>query len=156
MLDVGEHQLLMLLFVVQAECQEMVEPGAGRAIQQPVHLRIDVLAIGADLCHCRPGQEPALATQVHLADRVVIGIEEIVETFVELTIAGQVRDQQEILEEPAGMCQMPLGRADIGHRLRHEILGLQRLAEVQRLLPHAPVAVLQIGVGPAIRGLLGR
>ena len=39
------------------------------------------------------------------------------------------RGQNERLEEPRGMRQVPLGRAGVRHRLEHVVLGLQRGAE---------------------------
>ena len=48
---------------------------------------------------------------------------------VEDGIGGQPAPKHECFKEPAGMAEMPLGRADLGHRLHHEVLSSQRFTE---------------------------
>jgi hypothetical protein len=69
---------------------------------------------------------------VHASDGLVVRVEEIFEIRMKRAIAGQQRLQQELLEEPAGVRQVPLGRARVRHALHDEVLGLQRLANLQR------------------------
>src|ERR1700737_4832406 len=64
-----------------------------------------------------------------IAGRVIIGIENVRIAFIKCRVTGQTRSQYECFEEPTGMGQMPLGRADLRCGLNHEILGLQWLAE---------------------------
>ena len=47
-------------------------------------------------------------------------------------IAAQQRLEQELFEEPAGVRQMPLGRARVRHALHDVVLRLQRLADLER------------------------
>ena len=82
-------------------------------------------AEGGDLLAVRPRDQPALRPRVARAGRHIIRVEQIGEPLVEDAIAGKVRDQQELLEEPGGMRAMPLGRAGIRHRLHELVLGAQ-------------------------------
>src|SRR5512143_498571 len=56
------------------------------------------------------------------ADALVIGVEAIFEALVEHAIAGQEALQQEGLEEPGGVREVPFGRARIVHRLDDLVL----------------------------------
>ena len=77
MLDVGEHQLLVLLLVLQAELDQFAQPGIGavRGEQGP-HPRIDMLAIGAHLGERGAGEKPPLWPRILVPDRVVVRVEE--------------------------------------------------------------------------------
>jgi hypothetical protein len=46
---------------------------------------------------------------VHAADGLVVRVEEIFEIRMKRAIAGEQRLQQELLEEPAGVREVPLG-----------------------------------------------
>ena len=46
---------------------------------------------------------------------------------IEDAVAREMMLQQEGLEEPGGVRQMPLGRRHVGHGLHHHVLGQQRL-----------------------------
>jgi hypothetical protein len=77
------------------------------------------------------------------AERLVVGVEEVVEAFVEGAIAAQVRLQQHGLEEPRGVREMPLGRAGIGHRLDALVFGRERRGAGQALGAHVAEGVAQ-------------
>jgi len=47
-----------------------------------------------------------------------------------------MRQQEKLLEEPGRMRPVPLGRARIGHRLHHLILGAQRRGAALRFRAH--------------------
>ena len=97
--DVGEHQFLMLLLVMQADLDDrhdLVERRRVGALDQPLHRRIDMGAIGGDLRDVRPRDQAALRPRVARAGRDVIGVEQKGEALVELAIAGHVRLQQEL------------------------------------------------------------
>ena len=74
----------------------------------------------------RARDQPALRSGVARAGGEIIGVEEISEPLIEYAIAGEARTQQELLQKPGGMRAMPLGRAGIGHRLHHLVLGGER------------------------------
>ncbi len=48
-LDVGDEKLLMLLLVIEAEAQRLLEPVAGTALDERPHRLIDGLAVGEGL-----------------------------------------------------------------------------------------------------------
>ncbi len=78
-------------------------------------------AIAGDLGGVGPGDEAALGSRVPRAGRHVIGIEKEGEAFVESTVGGRVRLEQELLEEPGRVGAVPLGRARVRHRL-HDLI----------------------------------
>ena len=78
-----------------------------------------IVAIGAR-------DQPALRPRVTRAGSDVIRVEEIGEALIEDAIPRKVRNEQELLQEPAGMRAVPFGRARIGHRLHHLVLGGER------------------------------
>ncbi len=132
MLDVHEDQLLVLLLMVKAELDQRRRFSPGDGVQGGDELRhrcVDMGAISPDLGDAGARDEAALGPRMARAHRLVIGIEEIGVSRIENAIAGEVRRQQEGLEEPAGMGAMPLGRADIGHRLDRLVFGRERFSE---------------------------
>ncbi len=67
------------------------------------------------------------------------------ETRVEGPVAHEVRREQEGLEEPGGVGQVPLGRAGVRHRLRELVLRRQRAGERLGRLAHGPIAAPGLG-----------
>src|SRR3546814_2621927 len=76
-----------------------------------------------------PADQAAFGPRLPLAERPVIGIEQVVELRIEHRVARQIRFQQEGLEEPGDMGAVPFRRAGIGHRLDLLVLGAQRRSE---------------------------
>ncbi|MNE62160.1 hypothetical protein D3C80_1574260 [compost metagenome] len=73
----------------------------------------------------------------------VVGVEQVVVERLRRAVAGQEGLQQEGLEEPADMRQVPLRRADVGHALDHLILGGQRRADRLAGCTHLPETLQQ-------------
>ena len=120
MQDIGEHQLLMLLLVIESDFQnteDFAKCGRACLADQPLNRRIDMRAILADLIGIRPRDHPALRPRVTRAGRDIIGIEQEGEALVVDLVAPHIRLQQEGLEEPRGVRAMPLDRTRIRHRL---------------------------------------
>src|SRR5262245_20006898 len=84
----------------------------------------------------RPRDQPAPGARMARSSRDVVRVEEIGELGVANAIAGKMRDQEELLEEPRSVRAMPLGRAGIRHRLHHLVLGAQRGSAALRLRAH--------------------
>ena len=59
-------------------------------------------------------------------DSLVIGIELIAPAWIAGGVARQMRLQQEGVEEPGGVGQMPFRRAGVLHALENQILRFQR------------------------------
>src|SRR5690348_4569147 len=77
---------------------------------------------------------------MHRADGLVVGIEQEIPARVKTPIAGFEMREQELLEEPGGMREMPFRGACVRHRLRDGILRRQCGAQRQRRTAYALVA----------------
>jgi len=139
-LDVGEQQLLVLLFVMQAERDEVFQLALVRLRQQREHAFIDVRAIAFHRFQRRPRDEAALRPRMLLADALVVAVEEHAKAGIEGTEPALVAFEHEGLEEPRDMCEVPLGGARVGHRLHLAVFGRQRGDELQARLADAPIA----------------
>lgn len=71
-----------------------------------------------------------------LSNRVVVRIEQIREIGVEYLVTGAKWLQYKRFEEPGRVCQMPLGRADVGHGLNDKIFGLEWLGNLAGKIPN--------------------
>ncbi len=118
----------MLLLVMQAKHDrraESVQQFFIGPVEQRPHPVVDRRAEAIDLSDRRPREQPALGPSDPLADRVVIGVEEIAvlrRDGLEIRPRGL---EDERLEEPACVRQVPLDGAGIGHRLDDIVLDLQ-------------------------------
>src|SRR5690606_37403809 len=88
----------------------------------------------------RPARGLLSRPPVHLADRVVIGVEEVEVALVGRLVARGGREEAEALEEPRDVREVPHRRADLGDGLNDLVLGRQRLGEHEARIPHAAVA----------------
>ena len=125
----------MLLLVVQPRTKIGARAEQARVVgrAQPVfHPGVDLTAVAPDLADGRPREQPSAVAGDPLADRVVIRVEQEVVLGEARPIIGQGGREDEGLEEPGGVGQMPLDRAGVGHRLDDEILGLERLGQESR------------------------
>ena len=77
---------------------------------------------------------------------LIVGVEAVVEGLVERPIAGQVLGENERLEKPGYVCEVPFRRASIFHRLDCHVLGAERLDELMREVPRIQQAVFEIPV----------
>ena len=122
--DVGEHQLLMLLLVMQPDLDNRNDFFQRRlvcAVQKLADRGIDMSAIGGHLLDTRTGNQSALRPRMPGACRNIIGVEQEAEALVEFAVVRGVRLQQEGLEEPGGVGAMPFRGARVRHRL-HDLV----------------------------------
>ena len=117
--------------------------GRERGIEQARQRRIDEGAIVAHLVRRGPREQPALAARLPRADALIIGVEAIFEALVEHAIVGEEALQQERLEEPGGMREMPFGRARVVDRLHDLILVAQRRGKLGRQRARGEQAIAQ-------------
>src|SRR5258706_4037629 len=127
MLHIREDELLVLLLMVQTQLDQPTGlrgkvPGGKQAEQGLVH----VTAIREYFFEIRARQQPPFRTRVAIADTVVVGIEQETVLGRESAVVRFVRNEDESLEEPGRMCEMPLHRARVGHRLDRAILRRKR------------------------------
>ena len=132
-LDVEQQQFLVLLLVVGAEHQCVGEVGSDTCGEQLFDCLVDVRAVVDDLGDRRPGDQATLRAGVTSADGLVVAVvQEAVLGAVPDPLAGAVGTEHELGEEPGGVGPMPLGRAGVGHRLDHLVLGAQRRTQACR------------------------
>lgn len=132
MLDVGEQKLLVLLLVVQSKHDELNGVGITLPLRdKALHVVVDMVAVCEHFSNRGARQQTALGSPVHFADLVIIGIEQEPEDRVELPVACEALAQQEILEEPRCMSQVPLRRTDIRHALDNKVLRLERARQLE-------------------------
>ncbi len=130
-LDVGGDELLVLLLVLEAEgdAAEGLGVGRGGALEEAGDGGVDVGAVGEDGVERRAGEGGAELLLGHVAEGVVVAVEEPAEVGVEGLVAGEEVGEDEGLEEPAGVGEVPLGGAGLGAGLDHEVFGGERRDE---------------------------
>ena len=146
MQDVGEHQFLVLLLVIEPDLhqrRQLAERVFARALEEFHHRRIDVAAIGGDFVGRGPGQMAALVAGVPGAGADIIGIEEIGVVGMKRRIIRTMLAEQELLEEPGGMGAVPFRRAGIRHRLDQLVLGRQGGGAPLGLVPDGQIGINQ-------------
>src|SRR3954447_23125995 len=134
--DVGEQKLLVLLLVIDADLNEPchLPGGIDAACEERVQALIDMRAVGENLGIGGPRQERAFRPRLPLALAFVIRIEAEIEFRVENPVARQMMLQDESLEEPGDVRQMPLGRARVLHGLDDLIFRRERSRKTEREL----------------------
>ena len=99
---------------------------------------LDVVAAGEEVLAAATrttggeGEEAALGPWVPRPERLVVRVEQGAPPRIVTPVARPVGREHQLLEEPRGVRQVPLGRAGVGHRLRHLILGIERRGEGDR------------------------
>ena len=150
-LDVGEEEFLMLLFVMEAED----EAGFGfwRRImgEEGVDGGVDVVAVVEDLGEGGPGEGGAELFAGLGGDAVVVAVEEPEEIGMEGVVAGREFAEDEGLKEPGGVGEVPFGGAGLGCGLDHHVLWRERLAEGEGLCADRGEPGAEVR-GPGLRG----
>ena len=122
------------------------------AFQQLCQCFIDLLSPGQDLSDGWAAEHAALGPWMAISDGFVIGVELIVPDRIAARIVLQVFLQQESVEEPGGVRQMPFRRAGVGHALQDKILRLQRSDQGLTALTHVQQGIQQQGSGSGSSG----
>jgi len=147
-LDVGQQQFLVLLFVLQAQLQVLqclfAEIAIGQARQ---HLLIDVPAIVAHLLQRGPRQQAAAWAGMGGAEALVVAVEQEIPGRIPRLVATHA-GQHEAFEEPGGVGQVPFGRAGIVHALQHRVFSAERCGQ----LLAAPTHVGEVAGEFTLRG----
>ena len=142
----------MLLLVLQAEhhaAQNLVLRGL---LEKPAQPHVHVLAVGEDLVERRAGEAGAQLLLRHVAECVVVAVEEPAEVWMERLVVGDELGQHEGLKEPGGMREVPLDRRGLRTGLHHHVLRGERRAEAHGGGADVAIAHKQGGGG----GLLGQ
>ena len=141
----------MLLLVVQPEGDQgfgLRPCGVRRAVDQRRHGSVHVRAVIPHLVERGASDQAALRPGVSRPDRLIVGVEQEAERRVERPIAVCERLQQEGLEEPGGVREVPLDRTGVRHGLDLGVLRGQTLSQDLARRAHAPIGV---GDGLAIQ-----
>src|SRR5947209_5160210 len=88
---------------------------------------------------------------------LVIRIKKLLIAFIEGTIAGNVRSENESFKKPGRMCEMPLRRTGVRHGLQHVIFSGKGLRQSQSLITNylVPVAEGALAQSPRLAGMHG-
>lgn len=142
---VGQQQLLVLLFVVQAQRDEPPDRLRNAARQQALHGRVHMGAVGEHLVQRGPRQHAPARPRVAGADGLVVRIEQVAVACIRRAVAGHVGAEDECFEKPGGVGQVPLGGAGVVHRLDGGVGVGQRRGQRQGLRPDRVVLQQQCG-----------
>ncbi|MNP16199.1 hypothetical protein D3C76_1085860 [compost metagenome] len=145
-LDVHEQQLLVLLLVLQAQldaARDLPRVLGRRRGEQFAHGPVDMRAEGHHLGHPGSRDQPPPRAGEGRAVGFVVGVEQVVVERFRRAVAGQEGLEDEGLEEPGDMRQVPFRRADVGHALDHMVLGAERGADRLAGRAYALVALRQ-------------
>ena len=116
--QVGDHQLLVLLLMVQAQFDQRracLPGGVVRPVGEGGDGIIHIGAVSGDFSHGRPGHEAAMGARILRADSLVVGVEEIVIGRIYDLIGRIMRLEHESLEEPGRVGPVPAGGACLLH-----------------------------------------
>ena len=142
----------MLLLMVEAEGRASGDlvPAHGRgAGDQLFHAGVDVVAVAVDLLHGRTREKATLQARKERPHGFVVGIEQIAVARMKGPVARQERREQEVLEEPGRVREMPFRGADVRHALDDVVLGRERRADRGRVRAHRGVGGVQCLAGNA-------
>ncbi len=92
-------------------------------LEEAVDGGVDVGAVGEDVVEGRAGEGGAELLLGHVAEGVVVAVEEPVEVGVEGLVGGDELAEDEGLEEPAGVGEVPFDWAGLGTGLDHQVFG---------------------------------
>ncbi len=128
-LDVGGDEFQVLLLVLEAEDDAAGGFVFDGMLEEAVDGGVDVGAIGEDGVEGRAGEGGAELFLGHVAEGVVVAVEEPAEVGMEGLVAGDELAEDEGLEEPAGVGEVPFDGAGLGTGLDHQVFGGERATE---------------------------
>jgi len=112
-LDVCGDELLVLLLVLEAECDAAGCFVFKRVLHQGCHCSVDVSAVSEDGVERWARERGSEFFLRHLAERVVVAVEEPMKVGMVRLVTGGKLAEKEGLEEPAGVGEMPLHRTGL-------------------------------------------
>ena len=120
-LDIGGDQLLVLLFMLEPQRNAACSFILQRMLHPRDHGGVNVRAVGENRVERRSRERSAQLLLRHIAERVVVAVEEPMKFGVEGLVSGGELTQNKGLEEPAGMGEVPFHRARLRTRLHHHV-----------------------------------
>ncbi len=138
MLEIGEQQLLMLLFMIEPEREQV-----GAALRDQwhgvQHGLVDAAAIVDHVGEAGPRQQAALGPRMARAFRFIIAVEQERPALVVQLVAGNMVAQDERLEKPGEMRKMPFGGGRVRHRLRRRVAVGERRGQIEAERAHGEI-----------------
>ena len=119
----------MLLLMMKTKLDQRRDIESDLTREQFAHRVVDMRSISAHRGEVWARKQSSFRTRMAVADSVIIGIEQHAEMRIERGVSGRVRHQDERLEKPRRMGEVPLDRTRVGHRLQGAIFGRQRRCE---------------------------
>jgi hypothetical protein len=139
MLDVSRNQLLMLLLVLDTERDATSSIIFGGMLKQTLDSSVYVSAIGKNHIEWGAGEGGAKFLLGHIAEGVVVAVEEPAEVGIVGRVTGEKLREDEGFEEPTGVREMPFDGTGFRTRLHHHVLGGERATERGSSLPNSLV-----------------
>jgi hypothetical protein len=127
--------------------RELCQPPLIKLFQQLKDVLIDIPPVGIRLLDGRPGDQPSFRSAVPFSQRVVVRVKEVRILWMKRLVIRNCRKEQEGLEKPTDMGEMPFGRADIWHGLNNIIFGDQRFAQMLSKAANALVLLYERRTG---------
>jgi hypothetical protein len=147
MLDIGGDELLMLLFVLDAEGDATGGFIFYRMLEKLLDRGINVSAIGEDEIERGAGEGRAELLFRHLSQGVVVAVEEPAEVCAKGSVVGEEFGKYKGLKKPTGMSKMPLDRAGFRTGLHHHVFRGEGSTERFRSIPDRLETVEERGGG---------
>src|SRR5580658_6466596 len=116
-------------------------------LHQANHRGVDMLAECKNRIKRRPRKRGAKLLLRHVAERVVVAVEEPAKFWVKRLITGRELPQHKRLKEPAGVRKVPLHGTSLWTRLHHHVFWRQRNTKLPGSLANRLVPGEQRGCG---------
>ena len=138
MFDVGQQQFLMLLLVVKAKRDELVQLDVVRMLtQHRQHAFIDSFPVSHHTSQRGATDQSALCAWVLVSYTDVVAVEQHAKTCIKRLEVGLILFKNEGFKKPGQVGQMPFGRAGVRHGLQLAIFCAKRLGQCLALHANA-------------------
>src|SRR5437762_3019901 len=120
MFYIGNHQFLMLLFMVQAkhnDRRKFRKLSLIYLVEEVKNSLINIATIQVCLLNSRSRKQASYGPSMASAKRVVIGVKEVPILWMKGCVPRKRRGKEKGLPEPSHMGEMPFRRAHVRHRL---------------------------------------
>src|SRR5690348_2330604 len=131
----------MLLFMIQAQFEQSQKVAREFPSEEFFHRIIHMGSIEANPIKGWTRECAANRPMRVAAELLVIRVEEEAELGIESGVIGHVGPENERLEEPRGMREVPLCRTRLRHGLHHLIFRRERLDKLQCLIAYFTVSI---------------
>src|SRR5690625_4433555 len=103
----------MLLFMIETHLDYLKQLQRKLRLKKFVKMLIDIVTIFINFRNSRPAHESAIRAYHPVAQAVIITVEEVVKIRMVLLVALQIWQEDQLLEEPGCMGEVPLDRKSV-------------------------------------------